>query len=107
MSLETSRRLDTADRRVAVAGPGSSCRASRYYLNDGVLACQSASNAGRCDYAHIQFFVLAPVPSGLFHAGHVPGDRPYKRAGYVASQDLTTNATGYAPPDRGSDLGDP
>ena len=25
---------------------------------------------------------IVPVPSGLFHAGHVPGDRPYRRAGY-------------------------
>ena len=25
-----------------------------------------------------------PVPSGLFHAGHVPSDRPYGRAGYVS-----------------------
>jgi len=27
---------------------------------------------------------LLPVPSGLFHAGQVPGDRPYRRAGYHA-----------------------
>lgn len=26
---------------------------------------------------------FGPVPSGLFHLGHVPEDRPYRRAGYV------------------------
>jgi hypothetical protein len=26
---------------------------------------------------------LMPVPSGLFHLGHVPEDRPYGRVGYV------------------------
>jgi hypothetical protein len=26
---------------------------------------------------------LLPVPSGLFHLGHVPEDRPYRRAGYA------------------------
>lgn len=32
-------------------------------------------------YAGRVLFFL-PVPSGLFHAGHVPGDRPCRRAGY-------------------------
>ena len=31
-------------------------------------------------------FVFLPVPSGLFHTGHVPGDRPIWRAGYVRSR---------------------
>jgi hypothetical protein len=26
------------------------------------------------------------VPSSLFHAGHVPGDRPHQEAGYVGAE---------------------
>ena len=36
--------------------------------------------------------LIEPVPSGLFHAGHVPGERPCWRAGYVSPRGSSSDA---------------
>jgi hypothetical protein len=41
--------------------------------------------------------VFLPVPSGLFHTGHVPGDRPYWRAGYDVSTSIILSSLVIAP----------
>jgi len=40
----------------------------------------------RCTRPCVLF--ILPVPSGLFHAGHVPSDRPHRRAGYARDRDV-------------------
>jgi hypothetical protein len=49
-------------------------------LEDGRAVARWPSKPWRC--RPIRF--LVPMPFGGFHAGHVPGNRPYRRAGYGA-----------------------
>ena len=77
------RRFSTSDQRVALR--------LRQGWPVGALAASSSGRTCAADptaATSLQVLLalrpcVVPVPSGLFHDGHVPVDRPYVRAGYA------------------------
>jgi hypothetical protein len=83
-----------ADRRNPVTGrPGSGCRPllalhltrDRRAANPPASRLPAGRNLQRSPLlGGFATALFSPVPSGLFRVGHVPDDRPYRRAGYVS-----------------------
>jgi hypothetical protein len=97
MTLETSRLENTGGSTKPFTGrPGSGCRpllahhlAPNHRAADPPASRLSAGrNTQRCPLLSGLPPPLLPVPSGLFHVGHVPDDRPYK-AGWLCRDVVT------------------
>ena len=86
LPIGAGRRINTADRRISPrgerAGVGLSAPTDTSFQRHPTRADPLTS--GRAPGSLLRRGpVRLPVPSGLFHPGHVPGDRPCRRAGYM------------------------
>jgi hypothetical protein len=84
-----ARPLDTADQRVV--RPGSACRPARFSPDGGArrrstsgrVRCATRTSCSRTPGATPASASFCRCLPACCIAGHVPGDRPYRRAGYV------------------------